>query len=126
MLESLGYKVDDLGVHDTNRVNYPEYATALVKKVLIEKAPGILLCGSGIGMSMVANRYQGIRAALCRTVEEAKLSRQHNNANVLCLGARTTELTTLQKIVQVWLNTEFEGGRHAERVALFDAKGETF
>ena len=84
----------------------------------------LIICGSGIGMSITANRYAKIRAALCRTVEEAGLSREHNDANVLCLGARTTEENLLKQIVETWMNTEFAGGRHSERIALFDNLGE--
>lgn len=118
------FEVDDVGTHSSERANYPDYATELCKKVLKEGKKGILLCGSGIGMSMAANRYKGVRAALCRTEEDAKLSREHNDSNVLCLGARINSLEELEKIVRTWLSTDFEGGRHTDRISLFDQLGE--
>ncbi|MBT3980073.1 MAG: ribose 5-phosphate isomerase B [Bacteriovoracaceae bacterium] len=118
--------VTDLGPDTEARCNYPDFARAVSKSVSeSENTWGILLCGSGIGMSMAANRYKNIRAVLCRTTEEAALSRAHNNSNILCLGARISSFETLCEITQSWLSAEFEGGRHTDRVALFNSLGET-
>jgi ribose 5-phosphate isomerase B len=119
-----GYEVEDKGTYSDERCNYPDYAQAVAKSVLAENGLGILICGSGIGVSIVANRYKGIRAALVRSPKEAELSRQHNDANVLCLGARITTIDGLEEISMAWLNAEFENGRHAERLALFENLGE--
>ena len=86
--------------------------------------PGILLCGSGIGVCMTANRYKGIRAALCRDEDDAKMSRLHNNANVLCLSGRKTSPEMIMKIADVFLSTPFEGGRHQLRIDQFNQLGE--
>jgi ribose 5-phosphate isomerase B len=115
----------DCGTHSLERCNYPDYADCVAKHVSHGDGLGLLVCGSGIGVSMVANRYQNVRAALCRSVEDAKLSRQHNNANVLCLGARTTSLDLLKDILDHWLVSKFEEGRHQERIDLFNMKGES-
>lgn len=98
------------------KVDYPDYAKLVCKEVISESAIGILVCGSGIGMSMAANKIKGIRAALCTDSYMAKFARAHNNANVLCLGARVIGNGVAQEIVSVFLNTEFEGGRHKIRV----------
>lgn len=98
------------------KVDYPDYAKLVCKEVISESAIGILVCGSGIGMSMAANKIKGIRAALCTDSYMAKFARAHNNANVLCLGARVIGSGVAQDIVSVFLNTEFEGGRHKIRV----------
>jgi ribose 5-phosphate isomerase B len=116
-LAKLGYAVEDFGTKDTQSVDYPDYAHALAEA--IEKTPGsrgVLICGSGIGMSIAANRHKGVRAALVQSAEAAKLSRQHNDANVLCLGARLVSAEAAQDCVKQFLATEFEGGRHAKRV----------
>ncbi len=118
-LISKGFEVIDVGPETGDRCNYPEFAMKLARTVVAEKTRGVLLCGSGIGVSMVANRFKGIRAALCRSVEEAKLSRQHNDANVLCLGARISTEQEIKDMIDVWLETEFEQGRHTDRVAMF-------
>lgn len=107
----------DLGPNSTDSVDYPDYANRLCEWVLA--APGrrgILICGSGIGMSIAANRHAGIRAALVGAPELAGLARQHNDANVLCLGARFVSEASAVACVEVFLNTAFEGGRHAKRV----------
>lgn len=122
-LKEQGFEIDDVGTYSTDSCAYSEFAISLTKKVVQADGRGILLCGSGIGVSMAANRFQGARAALCRTVDDAKLSREHNNANILCLGARVTPLDQLLKIVEVWLATKFEGGRHVTRIELFDQLG---
>ena len=98
-------------------VNYPDYAHELSKKVSNNrKNIGILVCGSGIGMSMAANKHKKIRAAVCYSVKNAKLSRLHNNANIITLGSRLTNRNTAFKCVEVFVNTKFEGGRHKKRV----------
>ena len=125
MLNELGHEVQDLGPDNDSRVNYPDFASSVCKKIQKdEQSKGVLICGSGIGMSITANRFSQIRAALCRTIEEASLSREHNDANVLCLGARTTDEALLMEIVKTWLNQTFAGGRHNDRIALFNHLGE--
>lgn len=107
----------DLGTHSDASCDYPDYADALCRWVLAEKGRrGILVCGSGTGMSISANRHKGIRAALCRSGLEAELARKHNDANVLCLGARISGEEVAKECVERFLNTEFEGGRHSARV----------
>ena len=124
LLQNLGDEVEDLGPNTQDSVHYPNFASILVCKMLeIPNARGILICGTGLGMSMVANKYQGIRAALCHNQQTTKMARHHNDANVLCLGARTTDAQTLETIVKIFRETAFEGGRHAERIALFKDLG---
>ena len=116
-LKAGGYKVLDLGTHSEDRVDYPDYGHALAEAVTNgQAARGIGICGSGIGISIALNRHAAIRAALCHDVTSAQLSRQHNDANVLCLGARLTGVEVALECVDVFLKTEFEGGRHAERL----------
>ncbi|MFZ4077796.1 MAG: RpiB/LacA/LacB family sugar-phosphate isomerase [Legionellaceae bacterium] len=126
-------EVLDLGTDSAETsCHYSEFALVTVKKLLSEfklsgredDACAILICGSGIGMSMAANRFSKIRAALCKSVEEAKLARQHNNANILCLGARSLSDTTNLDIVKKFLSTEFEGSRHQTRIDFFNLLGE--
>lgn len=119
-----GKDLTDLGTHSLDSVHYPDYAIKLAQEVL--KHPGsrgILLCGSGIGVSIVANRFKGIRAALCHDEDDAKMCRRHNDANVLCLAGRKTPVGTAQKMVDIFLETEFEGGRHQQRLDLFKELG---
>ncbi len=112
-----GIEFEDLGTHSTDSCDYPEYAHKVAVSVAEGRFPrGILCCGSGIGVSIAANKVKGIRAALCRDPESAKLSRQHNDANVLCIAARMTSVDELKEILTQWLGTEFEGGRHQTRV----------
>ncbi len=118
------YEVVDLGTNSTESTHYPLWAKKLVEKVKEESVPGILLCGSGIGVSIVANRFKGIRAALCRDEDDAKMSRLHNNANVICLSGRKTPVEQLKKMCDVFLTTEFEGGRHQTRIDQFNSLGE--
>ncbi len=118
------YEVIDLGTHSAASTHYPEWAKKLVDHVRSEKTFGILLCGSGIGVSMVANRFKGIRAALCRDEEDARLTRLHNDANVLCLSGRRTAPELLQKMSEVFLTSPFEGGRHQSRIDQFNMLGE--
>ena len=110
-------KVLDLGTKNKNSVDYPDYAHLLSKKLKNKKRQfGILVCGSGTGMVMAANKHKSIRAALCYNVKSAKLSRQHNNANVMTIGSRLTKKNIALKCVKAFLSTDFEGGRHARRV----------
>ena len=108
----------DLGTNDSKKsVNYPDYAHKLCKKVSHSSNNiGILVCGSGIGMSMAANRHKKIRAAVCYSVKNTKLSRLHNNANIITLGSRLTKKNTAFKCIEIFVNTKFEGGRHSKRV----------
>ena len=112
------YKIQDLGTNNSNvSVNYPDYAHKLCKKVSNNSSNiGILVCGSGMGMSMAANRHKKIRAAVCYSVKNTKLSRLHNNANIITLGSRLTKKNTAFKCIEVFMNTKFEGGRHKKRV----------
>ncbi len=124
-LKELQSNVIDLGTNSGESVHYPVFASKLAQEVQKdENAKGILICGSGIGVSIVANRYKKIRAARCLTEEDAEMSRRHNNANVLCLASRMTDFETTKKIVSKWLSTDFEGGRHQDRVDLFDDLGQ--
>ena len=106
----------DLGPFDSSSVDYPDYAHPLAEKVSQKSSLGILICGSGNGVCMTANKYSSIRAALCWDVSLAELAKQHNNANVLCLPARFVAEEKALEIVKTFLNTEFEGGRHERRV----------
>ena len=112
------YKFQDLGPNNSmTSVNYPDYAHKLCKKVSKSSANmGILVCGSGIGMSMAANRHKKIRAAVCYSLKNTKLSRLHNNANIITLGARLTKKNTAFRCIEAFMNTKFEGGRHKIRV----------
>ena len=118
LLQSLNIEIEDLGPQDAKSVDYPDYAHLLARAVSdgrIER--GILICGSGIGMSMAANRHPGVRAALCHDAYTAEMARRHNDANVLCIGERTTGPGVAEQIVRVFIDTDFEGGRHQRRVA---------
>ena len=112
-----GHEVLDRGCFDENSTDYPDYGVLAARDVadgLAERA--VMVCGSGIGMSMVANKIRGVRAALATSVELAEMSRRHNDANALALGSRFTDPQTALKIVETWLNAPFEGGRHQRRV----------
>ena len=110
-------KVLDLGTKNTNPVDYPDFAHLLSKKMKINNNNfGILICGSGIGMDMAANKHKNVRAALCYDIKSAKLSRQHNNANVMAIGARLTKKSIALKCVNTFIKTDFKGGRHLRRV----------
>lgn len=117
-LEAIGVAVEDLGAYDTNAVDYPDMANALAEAVS-ESADrrGLLLCGTGIGASIAANRHRGVRAALCHSAETARMAREHNDANVLVLGGRVTDPDTARECLRIFLETDFEGGRHIPRVA---------
>ncbi len=119
-LESLGNTVIDCGIQPGEAVDYPEKAFEVASKVVSGEAElGILICGTGIGMSMAANKVKGIRAAACSEVYSAKLTRIHNNANMLCLGARVIGIETAKLMAEEFVNAEFElGGRHQRRVDL--------
>lgn len=112
-----GHRVLDLGTDSTTSVDYPDFAAAVGAAVSSgEAARGVLVCGTGIGMAIAANKVVGVRAAQCNDVASAEISRQHNDTNVLALGARTTREETALSIVAAWLDTAFEGGRHTQRV----------
>lgn len=125
LLQLKKIEVIDVGPTSPERCDYPDYASALAKVVLEQKISGILLCGSGIGVSIVANRYMGIRAALCRSTNDAEMARKHNDANVLCLGARASTKEEITAIIDSWLTNQFEGGRHGDRLLKFQNLGET-
>jgi ribose 5-phosphate isomerase B len=116
-LQAGAFDVQDFGVHSTDRADYPDYAKPVVLAIGNGQADcGILICGSGQGMAMAANRFPHIRAALCRDVDDAELARLHNDANVLCLGERKTSILDAKSMIYKFLSTEFEGGRHLGRV----------
>ncbi len=116
-LKDIGFDAEDMGTHSSESVDYPDYAIILSKKVSSgEFTQGILICGTGIGMSITANKITGVRAGVCESVESARYSRLHNNANVICLGARITPIEKAKEIVEIFLETKFEGGRHASRI----------
>ncbi|MBN1839088.1 MAG: ribose 5-phosphate isomerase B [Campylobacterales bacterium] len=118
MLQHLGHDVIDLGPFNDERVDYPDFAHRLCIEVLKhEETQGILICGSGIGMSLSANKHVGIRAALCHDAYTAQMARAHNDANVLCFGQRIVGLGVIESMIDAWCNTSFEGGRHAQRVS---------
>ena len=113
------YEVEDLGTHSLDSVDYPDYGKAVARNVVDNKSDfGIVVCGSGIGISIAANKVEGARCALCNEPLSAELSRLHNNANILSLGGRLIGLEMAKKIVDTFLATKFEGGRHERRVNL--------
>ncbi len=117
-LKENGVEVTDFGTYDENSVDYPDIAKKVGEAVSSgECENGILICGTGIGISMAANKIKGIRAALCSDVYSAKMTKQHNNANIICLGGRVTGRELAFMIVDTWLGEEFLGGRHADRIA---------
>ncbi len=119
--EKLLLEVTDLGTYSLDSVDYPNFGHKVGVEVSNGSADkGIVICGSGIGISIAANKVKGIRAALCTSVEHAELSRKHNDANVLALGARLTSLETIYKITDTWLDTSFEQGRHLDRIKLIE------
>ena len=115
----------DLGTNSEESVPYPEFTKLLCERVLSDEdnSYGVLICGSGIGVSIAANRFKHIRAALCRNEEDAKMARLHNDANVVCIGANVTDFDTSKKILNVFFNTAFEGGRHQNRVNMYNDLG---
>jgi ribose 5-phosphate isomerase B len=122
LLQEMGVKVEDLGCEGSETsVHYPIYGKKVVDAVLSRPgARGILICGTGLGMSVIANRFPGIRAALCYDIFTAMMSRRHNDANLLVLGGRVTGPDLAKEIVRVWLTTSFEGGRHQKRLELLE------
>ena len=115
-LEELGYEVSDLGCYSKESCDYPLIAKSVAEKVLDYNSRGILICGTGIGVSIAANRYKGIRASHCTDTFTARMTRMHNDSNILCLGERITGVGLALDIVDIWLNTDFEGGRHQKRI----------
>ena len=120
-LTEKGYECINLGTDTEDSVDYPLYADAVCKKVTTGEADlGILICGTGIGMSIAANKHRGIRAALCNEPESTAMTRHHNNSNVLCLGARMISFETALELTNVFISTEFDGGRHERRIEMLD------
>lgn len=117
IVEDTGHEVIDMGTGSSCSVDYPDYAEAVAQAVSDGKAErGILICGTGIGMSIVANKFKNVRAALCNDLFTAKMSRLHNDANILCMGARVIGKDVAIEIVKIWLDTPFEAERHLKRV----------
>ena len=120
-LENEGHSVEDFGCYNTESCDYPDFAHKACRALLDGKSErGILICGTGLGMSYTANRYKGIRAALCMNTEMAEMARAHNDANVLVLGARLIDVKTAKDILRVWMETPFDGGRHIRRIQKID------
>ena len=118
-LESKGIEYKDFGTYNKDSCHYPIFAEKVARSVAMgESEKGILVCGSGIGVSIAANKIKGIRAALCYEPELAEMSRKHNDANVLCMGARFSDIKKMEEMIDIFLKTDFEGGRHAERVKI--------
>lgn len=115
-LNELGHHVQDCGCYSEESCDYPDIAQQVAKEVLKTGNRAILICGTGIGMSIAANRFKGIRASHCTDTFTARMTRMHNNSNILCLGERITGTGLALDIVEIWLNTEFEGGRHSRRI----------
>lgn len=125
-LESLGHQVIDRGTHSADRVDYPDYAAEVCNDIQSGRADaGVLLCGTGLGMSITANKFRGIRATLCHDSFSARFSREHNDSNVLCMGGRLLGPDLAGEVLRVWCATEFEGGRHTrrlERIATLESR----
>lgn len=120
-IEKLGYEFHDFGVYDKNSVDYPVIAKEVAKKVAGDGFDrGILVCGSGLGVAIAANKVKGIRAVTCHDQYSAKMSRLHNDANILTMGGRVIGADVACEIVKIWLETEFEGGRHQRRVDMIE------
>ena len=121
-LDELGLEYKDYGTYSEESVDYPDCAKPVCEAVMDGTADkGILICGTGIGISIAANKHKGIRAALCSDVYSAKMTKVHNNANVICLGGRVTGRELAFMIVDAWLDAEFQGGRHSNRIAKIHA-----
>jgi ribose 5-phosphate isomerase B len=116
LASELGYEVRDLGTDSEQSTDYPDYAHRVARAVAAGEGLGLLVCGTGIGMSITANRHQGVRAAACSDVYSAAMSRKHNDANVLCVGARVVGIGLASEILKTFLSESFEGGRHERRV----------
>ncbi len=120
-LKSKGYDFVDVGTYSTDSCDYPVIAKDVANKVVSGDVDrGILICGTGIGMSITANKVKGIRAALCGDTFSARATRAHNNSNILCLGERVIGIQLALDIVDIWLNTDFEGGRHQRRIDMIE------
>jgi ribose 5-phosphate isomerase B len=120
-LETMAVRFEDLGTHGDARCDYPDFAHAVARGIAEGRYRiGVLVCGSGVGMSIAANRHPGVRAALCTESYAARMSREHNDANVLCLGSRIVGPGLAEEILRAFLEARFEGGRHASRVAKID------
>lgn len=125
-LESIGFAVTDVGTNSEDSVDYPDFGKKVAGAVAAGLfTRGIMICGSGIGMSIVANRFPGVRGALCLDPETARLSRLHNNSNILVLAGRKTDPDTAKNILQTWLDTPFAGGRHQRRLDKIDQINES-
>jgi ribose 5-phosphate isomerase B len=117
MLRSKGHEVLDVGTVGTESVDYPDFACIVAEKVRDHEVDrGVLICGTGIGMAITANKFRGVRAAPCADEVSAELSRRHNDANVLCLSGDMLSVRAAERIVEMWITTEFEGGRHSRRI----------
>ena len=118
----LGHEVEDVGCFSSESVHYPDFAKHVCQKFISAEAEtGILICGTGLGMSMAANKHRRIRAALCHDHYTAAKSREHNNANVLCMGERVLGLGVAEEIIRAWFTTRFDGGRHQQRIQMFSS-----
>jgi len=125
LIGEAGHEIRDLGPADTSSVDYPDFAHAVAEAITTGEAErGILICGTGIGMSLTANHHTGIRAALCHDAFTAEMARRHNDANVLCIGARSTGPGVAKQMVPIFLETPFEGGRHQRRVEKIEIERE--
>ncbi len=117
ILENLNCEVEDLGCYSNKRVDYPDFGHKVARAVLEDKGSfGLLICGTGIGISLSANKHQGIRAALCHDAYTASMARAHNDANILCFGERVVGLGVIEDMIKTFIKTPFEGGRHEQRV----------
>ena len=120
-LKNQGFDVQDLGTNSEESVDYPDFAQRVVQEILDQKAElGILVCGTGIGISIAANRHKGIRAALLYDDYVAQVAREHNNANILCFGGRTMKIEDVMRRIDIFLNAKYEGGRHDRRLCKLD------
>lgn len=120
-LEGLSYQIEDVGCYDQNSIHYPLVGKKVAKKVSEgEFSQGILICGTGMGMSITANRFKNVRASLCQDPYVAKMTREHNDSNILVLGARIVGEGMAEEILKTWLDTEFEGGRHQQRIDMIE------
>ena len=116
-LRDKGFEIDDLGPSNAESVDYPDYGIKLAQAIVEQKAErGIVICGTGVGMSIVVNRFPGIRGTLCSDVYTAKMCREHNDSNILIMGGRVIDKDLALELVRIWLKTEFEGGRHQRRL----------
>lgn len=116
-LMAMGIEVENVGCDDDKSVDYPDYAKAVAKRIQEKQADlGILICGTGVGMSIAANKFKGIRASLCCDCYSAEMTRRHNNSNILCLGARVLGIDLAKRIVDTYIDAPFEGGRHLRRL----------